>query len=170
MRADAIRRGVASLTNNVASNKPSQYMQSFWSLLNRPSAARSIRRDRTFSSAADSSGISEKASLQALITPSEIDRRQASGRVHFALPVTISLSSCDRARDFPVGLVFAQCVDRPDRCRDPANNRDLKREANDPGKRPANREELKPGQENCEQEAHGFSVMLEGHLTVTTAV
>lgn len=56
-----------------------------------------------------------------------------------------------------VGFVLAERVDGPDRRRNPADERDLKHQADDAGEGSADGEELKPGDEDGQQQAHtGF--------------
>lgn len=59
-----------------------------------------------------------------------------------------------RLFDFLVRLVLAEGVDRPDCGGNPADDRNLKKQADDAGNGSANGEKLKPGEKESEKEAH----------------
>ena len=56
--------------------------------------------------------------------------------------------------DLSVGLILAQGVDGPKSSGNPADQRKLKDNANDPGERPPDREEEQGGQKNRDQQTH----------------
>ncbi len=59
-----------------------------------------------------------------------------------------------KACDLDVCQVLAQRVDRPDRGRDPTDQRELQGQADDAGDRSADREERQPGQHKGEEKSH----------------
>ena len=59
--------------------------------------------------------------------------------------------------DLLVGVVLIERVDRPDRRRQPADDRDLQHEADDPGDRPPDREEQQPRKDQGDDQAQNMS-------------
>ncbi|AFI68537.1 hypothetical protein BP354E_5499 [Burkholderia pseudomallei 354e] len=80
-------------------------------------------------------------------------RRVGGARPRHA-PAARSGTPAECLFDLPVGLVLAERVHGPDRRGQPADQRDLKDQADDARERAADREKLQSGQQQGEQKTH----------------
>lgn len=77
-----------------------------------------------------------------------------------------------RLLDLLGGAVLAERIDRPERRRDPADQRELQNQADDAGNRPADGEEQQEGQKDRDDQAHHGSpgVVSLKKLSITYAI